>query len=161
MSLMDTLLNEPGAAQKMAGVMSMTGGASGPQAPVGRTMPATGMGRGAVGAARSQLGVDYNFGSADPLSAWDCSGLTAFAAQRVGVQLPHSAAEQSKMLPRVGADQLKKGDLVFYDYGRLGGDADHVGIYTGNGHMIAASSSADQVARQPVDWDHFMWGGRL
>lgn len=113
--------------------------------------------------AKTQLGVPYVFGDMDPAgggsAAFDCSGLTAWAFGRLGIQLPHSAAAQSQMFPRVSRDQLRPGDLVFYDYGRLGGASDHVAIYIGNGQQIAASSSASEVTVQPVDWSHFIWGG--
>lgn len=113
--------------------------------------------------AKTQLGVPYNMGSYDPAgggsAAIDCSGLTKWVFSRLGVELPHSAAQQSQMFPKLGAKDLKPGDLVFYDYGRLGGASDHVSIYAGNGMQIAASSSGGQVEVQPVDWDNFIWGG--
>ncbi len=113
--------------------------------------------------ARTQLGVPYVFGNEDPVgggsASFDCSGLTAWAFGRLGITLPHSAAAQSQMFPRVTRDQLRPGDLVFYDYGRLGGASDHVAIYIGNGQQIAASSGASEVTVQSVDWSHFIWGG--
>jgi cell wall-associated NlpC family hydrolase len=65
------------------------------------------------------------------------------------------------MFPHVGRGEMKPGDLVFFSYGRLGsGVADHVGIYEGNGQMIAASSGAGHVIdSQPIDWANFIYGG--
>jgi cell wall-associated NlpC family hydrolase len=125
-----------------------------------------GMGeKGMVGAAKTQLGNPYVFGDLDPVGGGsagiDCSGLTKYAASKLGIDLPHSAAEQSKVVQHVAPQQMQRGDLIFYNYGRLGpGVADHVAIYTGHG-QIAASSSAGIVTHQPVDWDHVMYGGRL
>jgi cell wall-associated NlpC family hydrolase len=130
-------------------------------------VPGTINGRGRiVQLASTQLGSPYIWADLDPQgggsSGFDCSGLTKWVASQVGINLPHSADLQSRMLPKVAQNELAPGDLVFFDYGRLGpGVADHVGIYAGDGQMIAASSSADMVHVQAVDWSHFLWGGRL
>lgn len=127
--------------------------------------PARGAGSRVLNLARTQVGVPYVFGDLDPAGGGsagiDCSGLTKWAFGRLGLELPHSAAQQSQMFPHVGRAQMKPGDLVFFSYGRLGsGVADHVGIYEGNGQMIAASSSAGNVIdSQPIDWDNFIYGG--
>jgi cell wall-associated NlpC family hydrolase len=174
MSLMDYLLNEPGPQQRVMSLMSMTqqaggggGDAFGQRASQWDSIaknPGTGE-RGMVGAAKTQLGNPYVFGDLDPLGGGsagiDCSGLTKYAASKLGIDLPHSAAEQSQVVQHVAPNQMQRGDLIFYNYGRLGpGTADHVAIYTGHG-QIAASSSAGVVTHQPVDWSHVMFGGRL
>lgn len=117
----------------------------------------------------AQIGSPYVWAEINPMgpkggpgSGFDCSGLTAWAAQKAGVNLAHHAATQYSTLPHVAASHLQPGDLVFFSYGRLGaGVADHVGVYIGDGKMIAASSSADKVAVQTVDWSHFIGGGSI
>lgn len=127
--------------------------------------PARGRGSRVLNLARTQVGVPYVFGDLDPAgggsSGIDCSGLTKWAFGRLGLELPHSAAQQSQMFPHVDRAGLRPGDLVFFSYGRLGaGVADHVGIYEGNGQMIAASSGAGHVIdSQPIDWANFIYGG--
>jgi cell wall-associated NlpC family hydrolase len=51
---------------------------------------------------------------------------------QLGVSLPHNAAAQYSVLPKVPLSDLEPGDLVFFN--GLG----HVGIYVGNGMMIHA-----------------------
>lgn len=115
-------------------------------------------------AAVSQLGVPYVWADVDPAgggsSGFDCSGLVLWCYGQVGVELPHQA-DAIMRSPQVHtfteARLLRPGDMVFFDYGRLGpGRADHIGLVTGPGSMIAASSSADRVQRQPIDISHVL-----
>jgi cell wall-associated NlpC family hydrolase len=155
-------------ADQLAGTRGLNpGGAPGQQfARAGRQVAGAG---GAVALAASQMGAPYIWADENPVgrsggagSGFDCSGLTKWVYSRLGVNLPHMASSQQAMLPKVGAKQLRPGDLVFFDYGRKApGVADHVGLYVGNGQMIAASSSGGQVQRQDVDWSHFVNGGRV
>ena len=87
----------------------------------------------AVTAAMSQRGVRYVFGGGSPATGFDCSGLTSWAWTQAGVLLPHNAAAQFALLPKVPIDQLQPGDLVFF-----GRDLHHVGLYIGNGQMVHA-----------------------
>jgi cell wall-associated NlpC family hydrolase len=123
----------------------------------------------ALSAAQAVIGAPYNsIGDFNPPgavggagTAFDCSGLTKWVASKVGVELPHSAAQQAAMLPKVSAKNLQPGDLVFFSYGRLGaGAVDHVGIYSGNGQMIVSNSPGGSVQTQDVNWSAFVGGGR-
>jgi cell wall-associated NlpC family hydrolase len=168
-NLLKQLVQRNSTADKVADLKAMTAMGQEKQGGMSALGGAPIRGQGAmVRLASTQIGSPYVWADINPVgpkggpgSGFDCSGLTSWAAKRLGINLPHSADQQSRMLPRVGANGLQPGDLVFFDYGRLGGAADHVGIFVGNGQMIAASSSADQVRRQSIDWDHFLWGGRL
>jgi hypothetical protein len=115
-----------------------------------------------LAAARRQLGDTYTFGAEGP-GTFDCSGLVYFAAQRAGLGIARSTANgYMGALPDVARNNLQPGDLVFFNYGRLGrGQADHVGIYIGNGKMIDASSSLDRIVMREVDWDNYIGGGRI
>ncbi len=88
--------------------------------------------------AKNFMGVKYVFGGASS-SGFDCSGFTMYVFKSIGVDLPHSATSQSKMGTPVGRDELKPGDLVFFETYKKG--ISHVGIYVGNGSFIEASSS--------------------
>ncbi len=91
-------------------------------------------GAGAIQAARSVLGAQYVFGSADPSVGFDCSGLTMWAWAQVGVSLPHSSAMQYAVLPHVASmSQALPGDLLFF-YSPIS----HVALYIGGGMMIHA-----------------------
>jgi NlpC/P60 family len=115
--------------------------------------------------ARSQIGADYDWADANPantgfLGSFDCSGYTQWVLSRFGIQTEHLAEAQQQQFRSLKRNELRPGDLIFYNYGRkAAGVADHVAIYIGGGRQIAASSSADQVLEQGVDWGNFIGGG--
>jgi len=97
----------------------------------------------AVSIADQFLGVPYRWGGADPLTGFDCSGLTMYVYAQLGIQLPHYAAGQWQMLPHVDASQLEPGDLVFFEP-RPNGPG-HVGIFAGGDSFIEAPHTGDVV----------------
>ncbi|MEM6268089.1 MAG: C40 family peptidase [Bacteroidota bacterium] len=78
--------------------------------------------------AESYLGTPYRYGGINK-NGIDCSGLTQKSYSINGVTLPRSAAEQSRFGDRVGRDQLRPGDLVFFS-AKNDGNIDHVGLVT-------------------------------
>lgn len=88
-------------------------------------------------AALSQLGKEYRYATSDPAVGFDCSGLTAFAWSRAGVQLPHQSSAQISASPGVDAAGATAGDLAQYP--------GHVMMYLGFGDAIvhAANSASD------------------
>jgi len=115
----------------------------------------------AVRLARTMLGRPYVWGAEGP-GGFDCSGLVYWAYHAAGSDLPRLTADgYLRTTTPVARQDLRPGDLVFFNYGRLAaGHADHVGIYVGDGKVIEASSSSDAVVIRPVDWEHFLGGGR-
>jgi cell wall-associated NlpC family hydrolase len=98
----------------------------------------------AVRAALSQLGVPYVFGTAGAGRAFDCSGLTMWAWAQAGVSMAHYTVSQWNAFPKVSLQALQPGDLILsYHLG-------HVGIYIGNGMMVAAPRTGDVVKVTPV-----------
>jgi cell wall-associated NlpC family hydrolase len=100
---------------------------------------ATGAGAKALAAARTKLGVPYQWGASGP-NAFDCSGLTSWAFKQAGISIPRTSAAQSTFGTAVGKDQLQPGDLVFF-YSPVS----HVGIYMGGGKILHASTSGEPV----------------
>jgi cell wall-associated NlpC family hydrolase len=98
-----------------------------------------------VDTALAQLGDPYVWAGAGP-NAFDCSGLTQFAAAAAGIGLPHSARRQSTIGTPVARADLQPGDLIFF-YSPVG----HVGIYIGNGLMVHAPTSGSVVKIVSVD----------
>ncbi|QCX32503.1 NlpC/P60 family protein [Caloramator sp. E03] len=92
--------------------------------------------------AKKFLGVKYVYGSSSS-KAFDCSGFTMYVFKSLGINLPHSASEQSKKGLAVSKDNLKVGDLVFFETSNRG--ISHVGIYIGSNKFIHASSGAGHV----------------
>lgn len=83
------------------------------------------------------LGVKYTFGGEDPTKGFDCSGLVGYVAeQSLGLKLPRSSAELAKMGNSVSKEELKQGDLVFFN--TRGARYSHVGIYIGNNKFVHA-----------------------
>lgn len=106
--------------------------------------PPSGAAGAAVQFAYDQLGLPYQWGAAGP-GAYDCSGLTMAAWAAAGVGLAHQASSQWNQTPRVSRGDLVPGDLVFYN------NLNHVGIYIGDGQIIHAPTSGQNVSIAGID----------
>lgn len=111
--------------------------------------------------ALAQLGKVYVWGDAGP-STFDCSGLTQWVWAKVGRDLPHNAAAQFALLPRVPLNRLLPGDLLFFwdPDGKGGRYVGHVGIYLGRSQMVDAPHTGDFVRIDPV-WATIAGAGRV
>ena len=124
---------------------------------VGFNPPTNGAAGAAIRAAESQIGVPYHWGAEDPGHGFDCSGLTQWSWGQAGVSIPRTANEQYDATTRVPLGQMEPGDLVFWG---SGGTATHVGMYVGNGDVVDAPSSGQDVQIQPIWSDGLMGAGR-
>lgn len=108
-----------------------------------------------VSIAMQYLGIKYVWGAASPSVGFDCSGLTMYVFNQVGVSLPHYAAAQFGMGTPVSRDQLQPGDLVFFR--GLG----HMGMYIGGGNMIHAPRTGDVVKISSLSESYYVqnWVG--
>lgn len=90
--------------------------------------------------AKSYLGNNYVWGGENP-NGFDCSGYTRYVYQKIGISLPRTAFEQSKVGRSISSvNQLEKGDLLFFLTDRRRGiPITHVGIYLGDGNFIHAA----------------------
>lgn len=88
--------------------------------------------------ALSEVGVPYVWGGESP-SGFDCSGLVRFAYGQVGISLPHSSYALYDTGRAVSRTSLRPGDILFFS--GLG----HVGIYVGNGRMVHAPQTGQDV----------------
>lgn len=90
------------------------------------------------------LGVPYRWGGNTPESGFDCSGFVRHVFHTgFGLVLPRSALEQSKAGKSVSSDNLKPGDLVFFNTMRRA--FSHVGIYLGNDQFVHAPRAGERV----------------
>ncbi|WEN42545.1 Murein DD-endopeptidase MepH [Thauera sp. GDN1] len=97
-----------------------------------------------VDEALSYLGIRYRFGGTSPATGLDCSGLVLNVFRNaVGLNLPRTAGEMAKLGDRIGRQELKPGDLVFFNTMRRA--FSHVGIYLGDGKFVHAPSSGGKV----------------
>ncbi len=98
----------------------------------------------AVQYAFKQIGKAYQYGADGP-NTYDCSGLVMASWQQAGVSLPHSAAQQWRVVSHISASQLQPGDLVFYY-----SDIHHVALYIGGGRVVHAPTWGQSVTTAPV-----------
>jgi cell wall-associated NlpC family hydrolase len=114
--------------------------------------------------ARHLIGTPYQFGGADS-QGFDCSGLAVFAYERVGLEIPRTAADQWRAAKRVdpaseaspgrgrGYLDLAPGDLVFFRMGSR--HINHVGIYTGEGGFVHAPRRGGVVSSASLEDPYF------
>lgn len=115
-----------------------------------------------VDGARGLLGTPYRFGGTTP-KGFDCSGLVRYTAQKAGVNLPRTAREQYSATKAVGKEELKPGDLVFFN--TRGRGVGHVGIYVGDNKFIHAPNRRKDVQVTSLNNKYYkqryIRGGRL
>ncbi|MFE5108614.1 C40 family peptidase [Streptomyces sp. NPDC056663] len=110
----------------------------------------------ALNIAASKKGSPYRYGATGP-HRFDCSGLTMYAFKRVGKKLPRTAQQQYNKTRHISASQRRRGDLVFFHWGR---SVYHVGIYAGRGR-IWHSPKTGAVVRLEKIWTRSVWYGRV
>jgi hypothetical protein len=91
--------------------------------------------------AKKYLGGKYVWGGERP-SGFDCSGYTQYIFNKIGIDLPRTAYEQSKVGTEVQGS-LQKGDLLFFNTDPSRGiPVTHVGVYLEEGRFIHAASKS-------------------
>ncbi len=105
--------------------------------------------------ALKKVGDPYVWGAAGPY-AFDCSGLLVWAYAQEGISLPHYTGSLWNSGMHVSRDQLQPGDLVFFF-----ADISHVGIYIGNGLMVDAPQTGQNVQVQAVFWSQYVGAVRI
>jgi cell wall-associated NlpC family hydrolase len=111
----------------------------------------------------SFLGIRYVHGGDGPSDGgFDCSGLVKKVfGDALGLNLPRTAAEMAKLGNRVNKEELKPGDLVFFNTMRRA--FSHVGIYLGENRFLHAPSTGGVVRVESMDssyWAKRFDGGR-
>lgn len=130
-------------------VPALSGQASAPTGFALPGAPQANNGQAIVDAAASKIGAPYVWGASGP-NAFDCSGLTSWAYSQVGKQIPRTSYEQAAQGQKVAYDQLQAGDIVAFYSG-----ATHVGIYTGRGTVIHASTEGTPLSEVSMDYMPF------
>ena len=116
--------------------------------------------------AKKFLGRRYVWGAVGP-NCFDCSGFTMKVFRTAGINLPRVSRNQAKVGALVKFEELKRGDMVFFDTSkRPTGRVNHVGIYLEDGKFIHASSGNKRVVITSFDKkafykQRFLWGRRV
>lgn len=115
-------------------------------------------------AAMNFLGVPYRAGGSGGAEGFDCSGFTRHVFEvSLGLVLPRRVDDQANAtsLVRIGREELRPGDLVFFN--TLKRTFSHVGIYIGDGKFIHAPRVGSDVRIEDMRqayWEHRFTGAR-
>jgi cell wall-associated NlpC family hydrolase len=110
-----------------------------PAAPAARdTAPVPGM-PAVVSTALALRGTQYRNGGSEPSGGFDCSGLVQWVFAQHGTALPREVREQYDLGRKIDGDDVRAGDLVFFQTVSRG--PSHVGIALGAGNFVHAPSS--------------------
>ena len=107
--------------------------------------------------ARSLIGTRYRTGGNSPETGFDCSGFAGYLYRDIlGFHLPRSAHEIWKFGKSVERNELRPGDLVFYN--TLKRPYSHVGIYLGDNRFIHSPTTGGRV--NIVEMEQRYWATR-
>ena len=112
--------------------------------PVSFVDRATATAQDAIDQAMDLLGIRYRRGGSSPEAGFDCSGFVSHVFREgLGLVLPRSSKEMSKSGEEIGKDELRPGDLVFFNTMRRA--FSHVGIYLGDSYWNKRFNGARRV----------------
>lgn len=90
------------------------------------------------------VGVGYRRGGESPDTGFDCSGLVRYVfRESLGLLLPRTSRDISRIGETVNPDSLQPGDLVFFN--TLRRRFSHVGIYLGDHRFVHAPATGGEV----------------
>lgn len=108
------------------------------------------------------MGTPYRFGGMDQ-NGVDCSGFSSVLLKQVyGINIPRMTSQQVGVIKRKYEEDLKEGDLVFFDFD--GKKFSHVGIYLQNDYVVHASTRKGVMIvklHDPSMYKHFSRGGTV
>lgn len=95
-----------------------------------------------VDAARSQIGASYSWGTSKPGVSFDCSGLSSYAYEQAGIDLPRTSSQQVAAGTTISKSEAQPGDLVVWP--------GHLGIYAGGDTVIDAGRTPGAVTERTI-----------
>ena len=97
--------------------------------------------------AKSFMGVPYRYGGSTP-AAFDCSGFIMYIHNDFGFKLPRTATAQYLANTHIDREDLRRGDLVFFEGRKRTGKIGHVGMVVSdsleNGHFNFIHASVNR-----------------
>jgi cell wall-associated NlpC family hydrolase len=101
------------------------------------------------------VGIDYRRGGTNPDSGFDCSGFVQVVFRdALGKLLPRTAREQSQIGNVVDKNELKPGDLVFFNTMRRA--FSHVGIYLGDNRFMHAPRVGSEIRVEDMSQSYWV-----
>lgn len=99
--------------------------------------------------AMKYLGTDYVWGGSSPSTGFDCSGLIQWAYAQHGINIPRVTYPQQAAAKPVARNDVRAGDLVFYERSENG--PEHVALAISPDQVIHAPQTGEQVKISPID----------
>jgi cell wall-associated NlpC family hydrolase len=120
----------------------------------GRSRTASAKGGEVVLYAMGLIDTGYRFGGKNPEAGFDCSGMVSYIYQKaIGLKVSGSAADIARQGKRIARNDLRPGDLVFFN--TRNAPFSHVGIYVGDGRFIHAPSTNGRVRIDTLERGYF------
>lgn len=113
--------------------------------------------------AKKYIGYPYVWGGSSPKTSFDCSGYVSWVINHSGWNVGRLGAQGlCNICTPVSPADAKPGDLVFFEHTYDTDGVTHVGIYVGNGMMLAAGDPIGYSNLNTSYWQsHFYTFGRL
>ncbi|MDR0380205.1 MAG: C40 family peptidase [Candidatus Accumulibacter sp.] len=101
------------------------------------------------------VGINYRRGGTSPDSGFDCSGFVqAVFRDALGEPLPRTVKEQSRVGDAVAKNELKPGDLVFFNTMRRA--FSHVGIYLGDNRFLHSPRTGGEIRVEDMSQSYWV-----
>jgi cell wall-associated NlpC family hydrolase len=108
---------------------------------------------GVVATALTLRGTPYRDGGSEPSAGFDCSGFVQWVFAQHGTPLPRDVKRQFDEGHKIDADDVRPGDLVFFETVSKG--ASHVGIAIGGDEFVHAPSSRGVVRIERLSTEYW------
>jgi len=108
---------------------------------------------GIVATALTLRGTPYRNGGSEPSEGFDCSGFVQWVFAQHGTVLPRDVKHQFDSGEKIDANEVKPGDLVFFETVSRG--PSHVGIAIGGNEFVHAPSSKGVVRIERLSTDYW------
>jgi cell wall-associated NlpC family hydrolase len=97
----------------------------------------------------------YRYGGNSSNSGFDCSGFVGHVYRHsLGISMPRSSREISRVGKPVSQSELSPGDLVFYNTQHA--SFSHVGIYIGDGKFVHSPRSGESVRTEQMQMRYWL-----
>jgi cell wall-associated NlpC family hydrolase len=110
-----------------------------------------------IATALALRGTQYRNGGSEPTGGFDCSGLVQWVFAQHGTAVPRETREQYAIGKKIDEDDVRPGDLVFFETVSKG--PSHVGIALGGGEFVHAPSSRGVVRVESYEKSEY-WSER-